>query len=167
MARWSLEGGDLPGTWFPDPPAPRRRAPPRGVDVKQPPSGRPGRRPGPLASQGGLWGPFRALEGSPGGPREGSLEPQTSKTSILGVCQIPTPSARGVLHQPLAPGPCPRFSRNPRNCPKMPKMAKTAVFRVFGGDTPFWAFFGQIGAFSPISGILGKPGTGPRREGLM
>jgi len=76
------------------PPAPRRRAPPRGVDVKQPPGegpgspGTPDRGPGQVP---GPWGPRSRIPdpgspGWPGGPsprgrpRSGNLDPGGSRT---------------------------------------------------------------------------------------
>jgi len=54
---------------------------------------------------GGLWGPFRALEGSPGGPREGSLEPRTSKIPKMGISQTQTPPRGGFYINPSRRGP--------------------------------------------------------------
>jgi len=91
-------------------------APPRGVDVKQPP------RPLP----GGGWGALWAALGSrtpgwapspwdPGDrvprppPRGGAWKASDQLREAPGDREASaTPSARGVLHQPLAAGPCPR-----------------------------------------------------------
>jgi len=87
---------------------PGRRAPPRGVDVKQPPGGRPPGRRGPPEGPGGL----------PRGPRGPDPEDLGSRSrrgrrpspggGLEARVRVPDTAAYGVLHQPLAAGPCPR-----------------------------------------------------------
>jgi len=101
--------------------AARRRAPPRGVDVKQPLRGPP---PGAGEPVRGSSGSRRVRRPGPGtsGDRSPRLHgwetpsrvparlgrAQDAKSRIPGICRRPTSPPRGVLHQPLAAGPCPR-----------------------------------------------------------
>jgi len=130
--------------------APRDPSP--GVDVKATPGGPRGGGPGPLGRA--KRGPGRLPGRDPG------------KRALFGTLGLRSPAttgpAGGVLHQPLAPGPCPRAgrsgplrgpgTRNPRN----------------RGFSPFLALLGPPRA-SPGPGLRNpkKAGTGPRREGLM
>jgi len=128
------------------------RAPPRGVDVKQPLSaGSPG-RPGPWEGPGG----------PSGGPRTPKRGPRPARAPGRTRDPDPTPRARGVLHQPLAPGPCPRPGRGSQPSPRVPP--GEAFFpprRGIPRKGPFWPFF------DPQPQEPEKAGTGPRREGLM
>jgi len=79
------------------------RAPARGVDVKPPPRGVPGwgnLEEIPDFGDLGLFRPLRGLgelPGRPGTPGSGVWDPPGDRESRL---------RPGVLHQPLAPGPC-------------------------------------------------------------
>jgi len=73
---------------------------------------------------------------------------KTAKKSDLGILAVP---AGGVLHQPLAPGPCAGVGIwSPRMGPPRDP-----------GRDPFGT---PPGPWSPETA---RPGTGPRREGLM
>jgi len=155
--------GDLPRSWADlgsrDPSRAGDRAPPRGVDVKATPAGGLGEAPGgqktPEISknaQNGLFCCFWAFL-----PFLGKIGP---------FCGFQDPASRGVLHQPLAAGPC-----NPEkglfwgSAGKPPKWGFLGVFSPKG---LIWGFWPQRGLGS-LPGLPRGPGgaTGPRREGLM
>jgi len=100
---------DLPG--HPPGSRTRDRAPARGVDVKPPSRGWSARTPRPGRPENLSRGPREVPEGSPttrGGPPQGD-----PCSRVPGLVQIPGfgirgPRSVGVLHQPLAAGPCPR-----------------------------------------------------------
>jgi len=143
------------GAGAPKPLPGSHRAPPRGVDVKETPAERSrGARRAlktPFFSknaQNGLFWPFSPFLAFLA--KFGYFGPRTD------------PPARGVLHQPLAPGPCNPENRLFRGTPGV------------GPKTPFLGYFGGKSAFSRIQGSgpqrasePPRPGTGPRREGLM
>jgi len=89
------------GVWdpgLPGRPQPGDRAPARGVDVKPPSRGAPGRGARAPGSPGQAWTPDRG--------------PETSRRPLRappgGWYPVPGLPRAGVLHQPLAAGPCPR-----------------------------------------------------------
>jgi len=126
------------------------RAPARGVDVKPSPG----------------TGSRRVPRGL-GGPERGSGGPRTPDRGPRGLGGLPEPGCPettvprwGVLHQPLAPGPCASGQGSDQGSPEPEK----ALFPRPGGVPPRKGLFGPF--WSPASDP-GKAGTGPRREGLM
>jgi len=141
-----------------------RGAPARGVDVK------------PLAREprDGVPGPWRG----PGRPPDGPRGPRRGPGGQEGSREAPGPGpagpARGVLHQPLAPGP--RGSRrgsgralrgpgaqipgNPGFWRKTPKIPYFWGFPAIPGERPFLGLPGYRGA--PARGVDVKP---PSRRG--
>jgi len=103
--------GDFPPAPLGLPAATSRRAPPRGVDVKQPPAGGPGGAGEPWKGPGRLreaWETRTPGSGIPAGVRPA---PRAGEPQARGSGQRPGPGdqdprtaagARGVLHQPLA-----------------------------------------------------------------
>jgi len=131
-------------------PAGNRGAPARGVDVKPSPGeareGPPGagkglrRPPDPVRDPGG--GP--GWPGAPGRPRD----------------PVPGPRARGVLHQPLAPGP--RGTRRGPGGPSGAREPETPVSRGYPQNPQkrgFWALF-QPDPQNPEKGVTGAPARG-------
>jgi len=142
------------------------RAPPRGVDVKPTPETVPG--PCPEGSS-----PY---PGSPGVSREVSQPPQGAKKPqnprFWGSgpsCSFPAPRAGVVLHQPLAAGPCPRFSRKPPETPKIPKKGQKGPFAGISRENPHFSHFrlilGIFGHFAHFRDIWEKRGQGPAARG--
>jgi len=130
-----------------------RGVPARGVDVK-PPLREPGTGlPGPLE------GPRRALRTGLG-PREGSGRPRgLRKPPDPG----PGPRARGVLHQPLAPGP--RGSPGRPGGPSGPEEAKSPKKEEFGQNSPKYPILGGPPGKPrkrPFLGLRGFTGGSPR-----
>jgi len=142
-----------PGTGTPG----NRGAPPRGVDVKPSPGGVRD-QPGPGSrGPGGLWGPFRALGGVPRGSPGGLSGAPDLQNPHFGDFPTPDPSARGVLHQPLAPGPRGAF---PGICPKWAKMGKNGQKCPF---SPFSREYPILGLFWPKMGIFPHFGEIPEK----
>jgi len=164
-----------------------RGAPPRGVDVKQPPAGAPGAAQGPGRA---LPEPPGAPEGSPGpGPRirdlgiRGSLARDPRPGAGEGPPGTPGPASRGVLHQPLAAGPrgTRRGSRD-RGSPgtgfRTSREAPASPPPQAGLQTPLPDPRGTAGVGSPRRGRRGLPsllpeeavspfGDGCRRSGQV
>jgi len=138
----------VPGT-----PARYRGAPARGVDVKPSP-GDPGTGvPAPLEGPGGASGRLPR-------PREGSW-PARGPRGAPG--PVPDRPARGVLHQPLAPGP--RGSPGRSQGPPGPGRAKTPKIGDFGQKAPKSPFLGGLPAEPrkrPFLGLRGATGGPPR-----
>jgi len=127
----SPEKGCLPA------PGPRDgdRAPPRGVDVKPRSAGLPDPGQGPLEAA------RRALRTVSGtwSPGPGIWEPPGSREAGM---SGPDLGARGVLHQPLAPGPCPRPGQ--AGTPSGVRGRKNPKFGVFSPKTRKIALFGHF-----------------------
>jgi len=151
-----------PGTGTPG----NRGAPPRGVDVKPSPGGVRD-QPGPGSrGPGGLWGPFRALGGLPRGTPGGLPGAPDLRNPQNGDFPDPDPSARGVLHQPLAPGPrgafpgiSPKWGKMPIFGQKGPKVGYSRQNAKKGHFCPFLAIFPHFGE------IPGKVPRGPGARG--
>jgi len=145
-----------------------RGAPARGVDVK-PPLREPGTGlPGPLRGPGGVQKGLRTLSGSPGWPGGPGRAPGP----------VPDPAPRGVLHQPLAPGPRgtgrgspgspgvpdPSGVPKPQICPFLGKIGQKPPKWGFPGEDPKKPFLGYRGA--PARGVDVKPPLAGPEKGV-
>jgi len=186
MARWAelhSPVGDLRTSREPGvprrTPATGRRAPPRGVDVKQPPRGWSPACPGPRRGQK----PEKRVKNPKSGSYPAFLAILTETATILKIpnrsgfqsnpdfltllksrtpgggqeahFQDPASPAGVVLHQPLAAGPCPRDSEKGGLEPPAGRSGDEALTGPRCGKRA-----------SADPGIRDR-GTGPRREGLM
>jgi len=171
----------LPWAWaaLVAPPRSRRghRAPPRGVDVKPTPAGtwRGRKRPEipdfgqkrPKTTKNGVLWVFTHISRF-SGKRYQDFSQKLAENGQKplfwgfedpgpkrGLFPVPGSRARGVLHQPLAPGPCARGD---------PGGVERPAPRDAAGDSPG----PRRGASGPGPGPRSRgTGTGPRREGLM
>jgi len=174
-------GGD-PLPPFRGTPAPRRRdsdpspagdrAPPRGVDVKETPAGRPGKprrgRKTPETAKMGFFAHFRHFR---------PFWPFLAKMASF--CSPATSPARGLLHQPLAAGSCTRQNREKWPDPGYPR--EKVIFGDFCPKSPFSGFWGlgtpewfpasRPGDRAPARGVDVKPppaqGAGTGVPGLQ
>jgi len=135
-----------------------RRAPPRGVDVKQPPAGPPprGREPFP-----GSWGPGTLRDREVRGPGSGIRNPGSGRPAPPGAGEAP-----GALRTSPPRPPGVAFTSTPRGGALRP------LREVLGPGVPGRPVSGSpepSGRLPSQGGVQTHPprGTGPRREGLM
>jgi len=152
--------GSLPAPgrrWAPQALRRGHRAPPRGVDVKATPRGGLQEAPG--------------AEKHPQNPKNRENSHFSGFWPILAFLaknrhfrHFPDLATRGVLHQPLAAGPCTRPGARKRQIPGVPpEKAKNPDFRGFWRFSPFWADLGsgpQRALLAVPAGDVGVTGAG-------